>query len=156
VCTIFEENAPSIEERLEAMRRAVQQSYPIRAVMMPIVPIEGWQDVYVAFTQRLLETVPIQRLTLGGVCIYQGARRLMERKMGLGNAISANIDDDCQRAGDGRSRYTKLLRHEVYSLIIQTARHIRPDLGLALCLEERALWQSTGLEQRLGQCNCVL
>ncbi|MEE9201765.1 MAG: hypothetical protein V3U31_01040, partial [Dehalococcoidia bacterium] len=130
--------------------------YPVRAVMMPIIPIEGWQDIYAAFTRRLIETVPLQRLTLGGVCIYRGARELMERKMGLGNAISAHIYDGSQTAGDGRARYPQALRNSAYSLIIETVRRLRPDLELALCLEEESLWQSTGLEERLGRCNCVL
>ena len=156
VCTVFEEDIPTIEERLEAMRRVALAGYPVRAVMMPIIPIEGWQDIYTAFTERLIEAVPIQRLTLGGVCIYRGARKLMERKMGAANAISAHIDNSSQTAGDGRARYPQALRSSAYSLIIQTVRRIRPDLELALCLEERALWRSIGLEERMGHCNCVL
>jgi spore photoproduct lyase len=156
VCAIYEENVPDIDERLEAMRRVAERGYPVRAVMMPIIPIDGWQDAYTAFTERLIETVPIQRLTLGGICIYRGARELMERKMGKGNAISAHIDRSSQTAGDGRARYPPSLRSAAYSLIIQTARRLRPDLELALCLEEKALWESTGLVESLGRCNCVL
>jgi spore photoproduct lyase len=153
---VFEENVPSLDKRLEAMSRVASAGYPVRAVMMPIIPIEGWQDIYSAFTSRLLENVPIQRLTLGGVCIYRGARKLMERKMGLNNAISSNIEDAPQRTGDGRARYSQALRKEVYSLIFKTARRLRPELELALCLEELELWRSIGLEGRVGYCNCVL
>ena len=156
VCNIFEENVPSIEERLEAMRRVASAGYPVRAVMMPIIPIEGWQDIYTVFTERLIETVPLERLTLGGVCIYKGARKLMERKMGFNNTISTHIEDTSRRAGDGRARYPEALRSEVYSLIIETVRRLRPDLELALCLEERELWQRIDLEERMGHCNCVL
>ena len=156
VCEIFEENIPSIEERLEAMRSVALAGYPVRAVMMPIIPIEGWQDIYTMFTERLIETVPLQRLTLGGVCIYRGARKLMERKMGLYNAISVHIDDGSPTARDGRARYPQTLRNRAYSLIIKTVRCLQPDLELALCLEEQDLWQSTGLEERMGRCNCVL
>jgi spore photoproduct lyase len=156
VCEAFEENVPTMDKRLEAMRRVASAGYPVRAVMMPIIPVEGWQDIYSAFTSRLLESVPIQRLTLGGVCIYRGARKLMERKMGLNNAISSNIEDASQRVGDGRTRYPQALRREVYSLIVKTARHLRPELELALCLEELELWRSIGLEGRVGYCNCVL
>ncbi len=156
VSAAFEENVPGIEERLEAMRRVAERGYPVRAVMMPIIPVEGWEGIYAAFTRRLLEAVPIQRLTLGGVCIYRGARQIMEQKMGPGNVISTGIDQDSQAAGDGRARYPQTLRRGAYSLISQVARHIRPDLEIALCLEERALWQSTNLEGHMGRCNCVL
>lgn len=140
VSAIFEDNVPPITERLEAMRRVAERGYPVRAVMMPIISIEGWQDFYVKFTQHRLETVPIQRLTLGGICSYQGARQLMERKMGLTNAISTHVADASQKVGDGRVRYPRQLRQEAYSLVIQAVRQLRPDLELALCLEERTLW----------------
>jgi len=156
VCEVFEENVPSVEERIKAMRRVASAGYSVRAVMMPIIPVEGWQDIYSAFTSRLIESVPIQRLTLGGVCIYRGARKLMERKMGLNNTISSNIEDISRRTGDGRARYPQALRRGAYSLIIEAARRIQPDLELALCLEELELWRSIGLEGRVGYCNCVL
>ena len=155
VCAVFEENIPGIEKRLEAMRRVAEKGYPLRAVMMPIIPVDGWQEIYTAFTEHLVKTVPLQRLTLGGVCTYRGARRLMERKMGADNAISSHIDSS-GTAGDGRMRYSRGLRQEAYALIIEIVRRLRPDLELALCLEERELWHSTGLEERRGHCNCVL
>ncbi len=156
VCKQFEAAVPTVDSRLEAMCRAASSGYPVRAVMMPIIPIEGWQDIYSSFTRRLVENVPIQRLTLGGICIYRGARSLMERKMELNNTISTHIERVPENAGDGRARYSKALRNEMYSLIIETVRQIRPELELALCLEEPELWESTGLQERLGQCNCVL
>lgn len=156
VSTIFEENAPSVDDRLDAMRRVSERGYPVRAIMMPIIPIDGWQDVYSAFTTRLLETVPIQRLTLGGICIYRSARDLMERKMGTRNVVSEHIDGASPKAADGRARYPRSLRHEVYSLIIQSVRRLRPGLDIALCLEEQVLWESTGLVENIGRCNCHL
>src|SRR3990172_4093891 len=156
VSAMFEENVPSIDERLEAMRHVAERGYPIRAIMMPIIPIDGWQDVYRAFTERLLETAPIRRLTLGGICIYRSARDLMERKMGTRNLVSERIDRASPIAGDRRARYSRNLRHEVYSLIIASARRLRPDLEIALCLEDAALWESTGLAGTMGRCNCRL
>src|SRR3970040_420724 len=123
--------------------------------MMPIIPIEGWQDVYKAFTKRLLEAVPIRRLTLGGICIYRSARDLMERKMGTRNLVSERIDRASPMTGDGRARYPRSLRHEVYSLIIASARRHRPDLEIALCLEEEALWEGTGLAGSMGRRTCL-
>jgi len=113
-------------------------------------------NAYRSFTKRLLEAVPIQRLALGGICIYRSARDLMERKMGMGNRVSGCIDRASPKAGDGRARYPRDLRHEAYSLIIETAHSFRPDLEVALCLEEQPLRESTGLMQSIGRCNCGL
>jgi spore photoproduct lyase len=154
VSSLFEENIPGVNERLDAMRRVSERGYPVRAIMMPIIPIDGWQDVYSAFTKRLLETVPIRRLTLGGICIYRGARDLMEWKMGARNVVSEHIDRASPKAEDGRARYPRSVRHEIYSLVIQSARRVQPHLDIALCLEEKALWESTGLAGNIGRCNC--
>ena len=156
VCRLFEENVPGVEEHLTAMRQVAAAGYPVRAVMMPIIPIENWQEAYTSFTKYLLDTVPIQRLTLGGICIYRGARKLLEAKMGLTNFISIHIDDKVGNTGDGRSRYSRELRKKMYSLISEIVKKLRPDLELALCLEEESLWNDVGLQKSRGHCNCVL
>jgi spore photoproduct lyase len=155
VCSSFEENVPDIEKRLEAMRCVALAGYPVRAVMMPLIPIDGWQDKYASFTRHLIETVPVQRLTLGGICSYQSARRLMERKSGSNNPISVNIEDKL-KSQDGRARYSEALRRDMYSIITEVVRSHRSELDLALCLEEKACWQKAGLENNIGRCNCVL
>jgi hypothetical protein len=106
-------------------------------------------------TKYLVTTVPLNRLTLGGICSYKAAQTLMERKAGTGNAISLNIDATL-KSGDGRARYSPSLRQEMYSLVVKTARNYHPDLELALCLEDKEIWQNIGLEKSIGHCNCGL
>ena len=167
----FEENVPSAEERLQAMKRCAERGYPLRAVLMPIIPVDDWETIYSRFLGTLLAAVPISRLTLGGICIYRNALALMERKLGRSNAISLNIapgsnggtSRDCgivagagARQRDGRARYAAGLRVAMYSRLLRIARELRPDLELALCLEEPSVLQAVNLQHRLGLCNCVL
>jgi len=155
IAEAFEANVPSTEERLEAMVLCAAKGYPVRAVLMPIIPVDGWADVYRRFIHRLLDQVPVQRLTIGGICSYRNARFLMERKIGSDNVISRHLDKNCT-AGDGRMRYSRQLRKHLYSHVIGAAREVRPGIALALCLEERELWESLGLADSIGRCNCVL
>ncbi len=155
VAEAFEENVPFVRERLEAMRHCAERGYPVRAVLMPIIPVTGWRRVYDAFLTELLRTVSLQRLTFGGICIYKGARRLMESKLGQDNAISRQIAEDSSQ-GDGRARYSTLLRREMYEHMIGCARRVNPRVELALCLEDIELWHKLGIQQGLGRCNCVL
>jgi spore photoproduct lyase len=138
------------------MRKTASVGYPVRAVMMPMIPVENWREIYKDFVKQLLETVPIQRLTLGGICIYSGAKRLLDLKMGKDNAISNHIEYGSINKGDGRARYPRELRKSMYSIIVETARKMRPDLEIALCLEEESVWDNLGLENNIGRCNCVL
>lgn len=151
----FEENVPALEARLEAMRRCAERGYPVRAVIMPIIPVPDWEALYAAFVERLLTSVPLQRLTFGGICIYKGARHLMEAKLGRANAISEHIAPHAE-SGDGRARYSPSLRQEIYEHLIDCARHTSPRLELALCLEDLRVWHAVNLQGSLGRCNCVL
>jgi len=151
----FEENAAFVEDRIQAMKKCAQKGYPVRAVLMPVIPVENWEKIYEDFVEMLLSSAPVQRLTIGGICIYQNAKKLMELKLGKENEISQNIDTRA-KAGDGRLRYPVSLRLKMYSHIIKTARRLKPELELALCLEEARVWKETGLMSQLGHCNCVL
>lgn len=151
----FEGGTPGVEDRLRAMKLCAAKDYPVRAVLMPIIPVAGWETIYAEFVRELLQTVPIQRLTLGGICSYKQSRRLMEGKLGHDNVISRHIEPGTE-AGDGRARYPQSLRIRMYSHIITAARQVRPHLQMAVCLEEEAVWEALELEGSRGRCNCVL
>lgn len=155
IASRYETSVPSVDARIDAMRRCAEKGYPVRAVIMPIIPDGDWEELYRAFVCDLVSRVPLERLTLGGICSYSNALALMEARLGKANAISQNLVLP-RAAGDGRRRYAPELRARLYNCLIGAARSIRPDLDLALCLEERQVWKMVGLEQGIGRCNCVL
>jgi spore photoproduct lyase len=149
----FESNVPSVAARIEAMRAVAEAGYPVRAVIMPLLPLPGWEQEYDEFLRDLLTRVPVARLTLGGICSYSNAHRLMQDRLGRGNVISRHI---AGTTADGRARYPRDLRTEVYLHLARTAREVRTDIELALCLEEPSVWGAVNDEVRLGRCNCIL
>ncbi len=149
----FEENTPTVEDRIEAMVHCLAAGYAVRAVLMPLIPIDDWQTVYADFLTRLLTRVKLDRLTLGGICSYSTARSLMNEKMSHDNVINRHMAD---QSPDGRVRYLPQIRRELYDHLIRCARRIQPNLPIALCLEESDVWQSVDLADNLGRCNCVL
>jgi len=155
IARLFEWNVPAVEERLDAMERCARAGYPVRAVIMPIILQPNWEEECAAFLRGLLPRIPLERLTLGGICSYKQALRLMEHRLGTDNAISRNLlrtsDTD-----DGRIRYAAQSRLRAYNKLIEVARDIRPDLEVGLCLEEPAVWHHIHEHWRLGRCNCVL
>ena len=120
------------------MEKCSSIGYPIRAVVMPLIPVNNWRSIYSKFIEDLLTRIPIERLTLGGICTYQGAYRLMTEKISDRNVISDHIV--YKRSSDGRMRYPLKLREEMYSFLIKQAHKLRPDLRIALCLEEKKVW----------------
>jgi len=80
----------------------------------------------------------------------------MELKLGKENAISSLLDRGSAKSDDGRLRFGRSTREEVYRHLIECIRQVRPDLKIGLCLEDEAMFTSLGLQRSMGRCNCVL
>jgi DNA repair photolyase len=152
----YEPNAPTGAERIEAAKQCAAAGYPIRAMLMPIIPVRDWQRHYDALLETLLSQVQLDRITLGGICSYRPALKLMERKLGRENLISRSLTPPGPSPGDGRARYPPHLRREIYSHVLATIRRYQPDLTCALCMEDAALARGLGLGDTIGRCTCVL
>jgi len=150
----FESNVPSPEERIAAMRRCADAGYLLRAVIMPIIPIEGWQNIYARFLENLLESGPLDRITLGQICSYSGALQLTERKLGKDNPISKMLQKT--KSKDGRIRFPIKLRLKVYKYLIDTIKKLQPQQPTGLCMEEIDIFKALNMETAIGCCNCVL
>lgn len=152
----FERSVPPPDARLAAMQRCADAGYPVRVNLMPVIPVTGWREMYGDFLERLLSSVPVARLTFGGICIYPDARALMERKLGRANPISEALEPDTFRRGDKRQRFSPAARAEVYRFLADKARELSPRTELALCLETPDVMEEAGLASSRGRCNCVL
>jgi len=152
----FERSAPPVEDRIDAMQQCAREGYPVRAILMPIIPVDGWQEAYGQFVEDLLGRVPLDRITLGGICSFPTALHLTELKLSRRNPISARLDRGTKRPGDGRTRFPQPLRVEFYGRMIDTIRQARPELDIGLCLEDRSTFRLLGLQQSIGRCNCLL
>jgi DNA repair photolyase len=154
ICEQFEIGAPPVQRRIEAMKACMEANYPVRAIVMPMIPIDNWREVYERFLENLL-TIELDRITLGGICIYPAALDLMERKIGKSNPVSKALSNGCKSA-DGRMRYPVNTRVEVYGHLIKKIRQVCPNLTIGLCLEEKEVFEKLNLTASIGRCNCVL
>ena len=154
ICDAFESNVPPPNERIAAMRKCADAGYPLRAVIMPIIPIEGWQNIYASFCENLLKLVPLERITLGQICSYSGALQLTERKLGKDNPISKMLEK--VKSKDGRIRFPIKLRIKVYKYLVDTIRKLQPKLQIGLCMEEADTFKTLDMKNYIGCCNCVL
>ena len=156
IIEMFEKNTPSLKKRIAAMEAAAQAGYPVRAVVMPIIPISGWETIYREFLTDLLSRVRLQRITLGSICSYPQAMRLTEQKLGRENPISAQLDRHRSQVPDGRARFPRELREEVYRHLLRAIRPKDEEVEVGLCLEDPSMFASLDMGDSVGRCNCVL
>jgi spore photoproduct lyase len=154
ISDLFESNIPKPDERIIAMQKCAKAGYPLRAVIMPIIPIEGWENTYTHFMECLLGSVPLCRITLGQICSYSGALRLTERKLSKNNPISRMLEKS--KSKDGRVRFPIKIRIEVYRHLIDKIKRLQSNLQVSLCMEERSVFKALGMGNSVGCCNCVL
>jgi spore photoproduct lyase len=100
-------------ERCAIALRRVTRS---RAVIVPVVPLAGWEIIYERFLTRLLEQVHPQRITLG-LCRCPTASRLSTSKMGCVRATVTALES-VHKPVDGRVRYSRDLRAHIYRKLI--------------------------------------
>jgi spore photoproduct lyase len=156
VVEAFEPNTPPLEERIRAMEACAKVGYPVRAVMMPIIPLPDWETVYAEFLSSLLGRVRLARLTLGSICSYPQAMCLTEQKLGRNNPISTHLDRRRHDKSDGRTRFPRELRERVYRHLLNHIQRLSPDLEVGLCLEEECVFDALAMRASVGRCNCVL
>lgn len=93
-------------------------------------------------------------MTLGQICSYSAALKLMERKLGLKNPISNQLEKT--KSADGRIRFGFKLRTKVYRYLIDVIKKLQPELPIGLCMEERRTFKDLNMEDTIGRCNCVI
>jgi len=121
----YEANAPSVEERLDAMTRCSRRGYPVQANMTPVIPHGNWEESYPALVRALVKRVPLRKLTVGGVRLDTRSLLLLEGTVGKDNAISHHLSRT-PLDGDCRSFYEPGLLRHLYRRIVEEARAIRP------------------------------
>ena len=152
----YEVITPPAQDRIGAMRRCAESGYPIRVMLMPIIPNPDWQQHYDELLEQLLTEVKLDRITLGGICSYGAALQITKRKLGEDNLVSRSLTVLNNSPHDGRARYSHEIRRAIYTHLLETVRSYQPELTCSLCMEDVALADTLDLSGNIGRCNCVL
>jgi spore photoproduct lyase len=153
----YELITPPVEDRIRTIKRCAEAGYPVRIMLMPIIPILDWQRHYDEMLEQLLTQVRLDRITLGSICSYGPALQIMEAKLGKDNLISRSLTVIDNPPGDGRTRYPIQTRAAIYRHLLDTIRRFQPELTCALCMEDPTLARDLGLgDSNIGRCNCIL
>ena len=147
----YEAGAACFEERIGAARLCAEAGIPVRYIFMPLLPVDGWRELYASAVRRAFEAAVPERVTLGAICSYPGALSDTCGRLGKGSLIPR-----LARTKHGRRlRFEPQLRAELYSHMIAQARSLAPEVPVSLCLETDEVWRLVGLDPKRCQCNCI-
>lgn len=135
-----EEGAPDIFERLKAAKEASEAGYYIGFHFDPIISDDPMDVGYRETATAILDYVPPEKL----LWISLGAFRAPPA---LFKAIREDHPDSRITTGesfpgaDGKLRYLKPIRVEMYRKMVKWIRKETPDLFIYLCMERRDVWE---------------
>ncbi len=154
-----EKGAPGIRKRLEAARRCQEEGFVVGFHFDPLIEHLGWEDGYrktVDMLNDLIDPNGIIWISLG--CLrYMPLLKKVIRKRHPGSHI---LDGEFIRGFDGKMRYFKPLRINMYAFMSEILNQWHQDLGIYLCMESDEIWQkslgwspenSSGLSRYLDQ-----
>lgn len=137
-----EKGAASLKQRLKAARRCQEEGFVVSFHFDPLIPHHGWRDGYsktIDLMDRYLKPEGIIWISMGSLRFMPDLKPII-RKRHPGTSI---LDGEFITGLDGKIRYFKPIRIELYDFMRQQLEKWHEDLGLYLCMESDEVWEKS-------------
>jgi spore photoproduct lyase len=132
--------AASLQERLDAARQCAEWGYWLAFHFDPMIEHEGWREGYGEVLDRLFAAVDPRKV----MWVSLGALRFMPELKPIilsRHPASGILSGEFVRGLDGKMRYFRDIRVELYRFMVERIREIDPGLCVYLCMEGRDIWR---------------
>lgn len=130
-----------IGERLAAARTLAENGYHLGFHFDPVIHHPGWEEGYRRAIDRLFAAVPAERIvwiSIGAFRFLPELKRIATRRF-PGSEI---YYDEFVTGLDGKERYFRSLREELYDLVAGRIRkHAHPRTCVYFCMESDEIWR---------------
>ena len=142
----IERDTPSLQQRLEGLRRCQEAGYRIRVGFSPIIPVRDWRREATDALEALFSRVSPEVIRLWVISLMTCADFelcvdpvLIDPRF-LAAARDAGPELD-PRLPPFRP-FPQAVRREIYSYYIDEIARIQPETRVGLCTEERDVWNA--------------
>ena len=135
-----ESKATPLEARLRAASRAAAAGYRVGFHFDPLIRHQGWEDGYAQTVDRIYEAVEpgqIAWISLGAFRYLPGLKKIVRRR----HRFSRIMDEEFVLAGDGKMRYIRPMRVEMYCRMVEYIRRADPEACIYMCMESPRVWR---------------
>jgi len=137
----LEIGAPEVEERINAARRVSKKGFRLGFHFDPLLRYPGWKGDYDEIIEYLLKTVALERIawiSLGSLRFAPDLKSIIRMRF----PETKIFFDEFIKGKDGKWRYFKPLRVELYKKIVTSLRrHGGSDIPLYFCMESEEIWK---------------
>jgi len=130
----------TLAERLAAARRCQEAGYLTAFHFDPLIRHPGWEEAYRDVVRLLFETVDPDRvayISLGCLRFMPALKPVVEERF----PHTRILYEEFIRGEDGKMRYLKPLRVEMYRRMVSWIRERAPKAVLYFCMERPDVWE---------------
>jgi spore photoproduct lyase len=134
--------AASLEERLAAARRCQEWGYRLAFHFDPLIMYPNWQQGYNEVVERLFTTVDpsgIAWISLGALRFMPSFKQIFRQR----HPESELLNEEFVQGLDGKLRYFRDLRVEMFRHLSSLLREGQKDLCIYLCMESEDIWRES-------------
>jgi spore photoproduct lyase len=137
-----ERGTTSLVARLKTARRCAAWGYPLAFHFDPIVIYEGCEADYQAVVQQLFSYVPSESIvwiSLGTFRYIPALKQVIQERF----PASGIVYHEFIPGLDGKMRYFKPLRMNIYKNIVGWIKAAAPDVCIYFCMEDDEVWETS-------------
>jgi len=139
---IYEEESlsPLLDERLKAAKICADKGYRIGFHFDPVIYYHGWEKDYKIAVEKIFSYVPQKEIiwiSLGSFRYVPEFRNIIKKKF----PQSKIIYGEHILGNDGKMRYIKPLRVNIYKKMLSWIREYSEDVFVYLCMEPKEIWK---------------
>lgn len=135
-----EHKTASLAARLRAAQRCRDAGYKIALHFDPLLYYAGWEADYEPFVEQVcgaLSADDVAYMSMGSLRFVPALKSVVQARFPKDRLMSAELVP----GSDGKMRYFKPLRTEMYTKMVGWIRHYMPDTPIYLCMESPAVWR---------------
>lgn len=125
--------------RLNSAKTAISHGYPVSFHFDPIIEYEGWQRHYEKTIETLFKFVPSKSILWISLGTLRFIPSLKEKAKTLYPETKI-FRHEFIKGLDGKNRYFRKKRVEIYSYILSKIREFSKDVFVYLCMENEDVW----------------
>ncbi|MBU1487880.1 hypothetical protein KKH56_07535 [bacterium] len=135
-----ENGAVSLEERIKAALVCQEAGYPLSFHFDPLIEYPVWEKDYKEVVKLLFGSIRpenIAWISLGALRFMPGLKPIIEKRFPSSSIIYGEFITGL----DGKCRYFKPIRVQLYRKLLSYIREYGGDVFVYLCMESKDVWQ---------------
>ena len=137
-----ERGTATLHSRLRAAAACQKWGYPLAFHFDPMVIYPGWEEDYHQVLEQLFASVSTDNIvwiSLGTMRFMPQLKAIIEKRF----AHSTIVYGEFVPGLDGKMRYFKPLRTQMYQKMVQWIREMAPGTRAYLCMEDEQVWRQS-------------